>query len=86
MAGNPNTKVNTEWDTWFLKQLSTTTLTPITDLSDETLEEQAGTGAHEIRTWLIGHAATKMPLTWTSYEPVPEWITGMGIGTTFNID
>jgi 2,3-dihydroxyphenylpropionate 1,2-dioxygenase len=22
---------------------------------------------------------------WTSYEPVPEWITGMGIGTTFEV-
>jgi 2,3-dihydroxyphenylpropionate 1,2-dioxygenase len=23
---------------------------------------------------------------WTSYEPVAEWITGMGIGTTFEVD
>jgi 2,3-dihydroxyphenylpropionate 1,2-dioxygenase len=22
---------------------------------------------------------------WTSYESVPEWITGMGIGTTFEV-
>jgi 2,3-dihydroxyphenylpropionate 1,2-dioxygenase len=22
---------------------------------------------------------------WTAYEPVPEWITGMGIGTTFEV-
>jgi 2,3-dihydroxyphenylpropionate 1,2-dioxygenase len=22
---------------------------------------------------------------WDSYEPVPEWITGMGIGTTFRV-
>jgi 2,3-dihydroxyphenylpropionate 1,2-dioxygenase len=22
---------------------------------------------------------------WTGYEPVPEWITGMGIGTTFEV-
>ena len=25
------------------------------------------------------------PLVWTNYEPVPEWITGMGIGTTFEV-
>jgi 2,3-dihydroxyphenylpropionate 1,2-dioxygenase len=33
----------------------------------------------------VGHAAAREPLRWTSYEPVPEWITGMGIGTTFDV-
>jgi 2,3-dihydroxyphenylpropionate 1,2-dioxygenase len=42
-------------------------------------------GGHEIRTWLTGFAAAGRPLVWTSYEPVPEWITGMGIGTTFEV-
>ena len=45
----------------------------------------AGSGGHEIRTWLTGMAAVRKPLVWTSYEPVPEWITGMGIGTTFAV-
>jgi 2,3-dihydroxyphenylpropionate 1,2-dioxygenase len=39
----------------------------------------------EIRTWLIGQAAVERPFVWTGYEPVPEWITGMGIGTTFAV-
>jgi 2,3-dihydroxyphenylpropionate 1,2-dioxygenase len=30
-------------------------------------------------------AAAGRRLMWTSYEPVPEWITGMGIGTTFEV-
>jgi 2,3-dihydroxyphenylpropionate 1,2-dioxygenase len=30
-------------------------------------------------------AAVRRPLAWTSYEPVREWITGMGIGTTFEV-
>jgi 2,3-dihydroxyphenylpropionate 1,2-dioxygenase len=30
-------------------------------------------------------AAVDAPLAWTSDEPVPEWITGMGIGTTFEV-
>ena len=34
---------------------------------------------------LVGHAAVGLPLVWDSYEPVPEWITGMGIGTTFPV-
>ena len=38
-----------------------------------------------MRCWLIGQVAAGAPLAWTSYEPVPEWITGMGIGTTFPV-
>ncbi|MEO3862611.1 hypothetical protein [Acrocarpospora sp. B8E8] len=85
MAGNPDAPVNAEWDRWFLKQLGTADLAPVTDLGDEGLEQRAGSGGHEIRTWLIGLAAAGRPLVWTSYEPVPEWITGMGIGTTFEV-
>jgi 2,3-dihydroxyphenylpropionate 1,2-dioxygenase len=85
LAGNPDAPVNATWDTWFLKQLVTSDLAPVTDLGDEGLEERAGSGGHEIRTWLTGFAAAGRPLVWTSYEPVPEWITGMGIGTTFEV-
>jgi 2,3-dihydroxyphenylpropionate 1,2-dioxygenase len=85
MGGDPHARVNSAWDAWFLKQLTTPDLAPIAALGDEGLEEQAGSGGHEIRTWLIGHAAVNRPFVWTSYEPVPEWITGMGIGTTFDV-
>jgi 2,3-dihydroxyphenylpropionate 1,2-dioxygenase len=85
MGGDPNAHVNAEWDGWFLKQLTGGDLTGITGLGDAGLEENAGRGGHEIRTWLVGLAAVGAPLLWTSYEPVPEWITGMGIGTTFEV-
>jgi 2,3-dihydroxyphenylpropionate 1,2-dioxygenase len=85
LAGNPDAPVSAAWDSWFLKQLVTADLDPVTDLGDEGLEERAGSGGHEIRTWLIGFAAAARPLVWTSYEPVPEWVTGMGIGTTFEV-
>jgi 2,3-dihydroxyphenylpropionate 1,2-dioxygenase len=85
MGGDPGARVNPEWDTWFLKQLAAADLDPVAGLGDELLEERAGSGGHEIRTWLIGSAAARRPLAWTSYEPVPEWITGMGIGTTFDV-
>jgi 2,3-dihydroxyphenylpropionate 1,2-dioxygenase len=85
LAGDPAARVNAEWDAWFLKQLVTADLDPVTGLGDELLEERAGSGGHEVRTWLIGFAAAGRPLAWTSYEPVPEWITGMGIGTTFEV-
>jgi 2,3-dihydroxyphenylpropionate 1,2-dioxygenase len=85
MAGDPNARVNSDWDRWFLKQVGTADLDAITALGDAGLEDLAGSGGHEIRTWLIGAAAVGAPLVWTSYEPVPEWITGMGIGTTFPV-
>ena len=85
MGGNPNARVNAEWDGWFLKQLAGPDLAAVTELDDADLEENAGRGGHEIRSWLVGLAAVAAPLVWTSYEPVPEWITGMGIGTTFEV-
>lgn len=85
MAGDPHAPVNATWDRWFLKRLAGADLDPVVGLGDDRLEDQAGNGGHEIRTWLIGLAAAERPLVWTSYEPVPEWITGMGIGTTFKV-
>lgn len=85
MAGDPDAPVNASWDCWFLKQLVAADVDPVTDLGDDGLTQRAGSGGHEIRTWLIGFAAAGRPLVWTSYEPVPEWVTGMGIGTTFEV-
>jgi 2,3-dihydroxyphenylpropionate 1,2-dioxygenase len=85
LGGDPTARVNSEWDQWFLRQLSTTDVTPITALGTDGLEQLAGSGGQEIRTWLIGHAAAQEPLRWTSYEAVPEWITGMGSGASFAV-
>ncbi|TWP53907.1 2,3-dihydroxyphenylpropionate 1,2-dioxygenase [Lentzea tibetensis] len=85
MGGDPTARVNAVWDRWFLDQLVDGNPTQIAALGDDHLEENAGSGGHEIRTWLIGQAAVDVPLVWTSYEPVPEWITGMGIGATFDV-
>ena len=85
MGGHPDARVNAEWDGWFLKQLVAADVDAVTALGHDGLEANAGTGGHEIRTWLVGQAAVGLPLAWTSYEAVPEWITGMGIGTTFEV-
>lgn len=85
MGGNPDAPVAVDFDTWFLKQLGTQNLGSVIDLGHDGLEQQAGSGGHEIRSWLTGMAAVRAPLAWTSYEAVPEWITGMGIGTTFPV-
>ncbi|MFJ3496961.1 2,3-dihydroxyphenylpropionate 1,2-dioxygenase [Streptomyces sp. NPDC086091] len=86
MGGDPTARVNAEWDDWFLKQLAVPDLEPVLALGHDGLEAGAGSGGHEIRCWLIGHAAVGLPLVWTHYERVPEWITGMGIGATFPVD
>jgi 2,3-dihydroxyphenylpropionate 1,2-dioxygenase len=83
MGGDPRAPVNADWDEWFLRQLRGNDLSALSDLGHDGLEKMAGSGGQEIRTWLIGYAAVGRPLVWTSYDPVPEWITGMGIGTTF---
>ncbi|MFI5909479.1 2,3-dihydroxyphenylpropionate 1,2-dioxygenase [Dactylosporangium sp. NPDC051541] len=85
LAGNPDAPVNAAWDAWFLERLRRSDVDAVVCLGDEGLEQDAGRGGHEVRTWLIGLAAAGRPLAWTSYEPVPEWITGMAIGTTFEV-
>lgn len=85
MGGNPSARVNSDWDEWFLAQLEANNPNPIAALGHTGLEDVAGTGGHEIRAWLIGQRASGLPLVWTSYESVPEWVTGMGIGTTFTV-
>ncbi|MDQ1035392.1 2,3-dihydroxyphenylpropionate 1,2-dioxygenase [Streptomyces sp. V3I8] len=86
MGGDPAARVNADWDRWFLERIATGELDDVAALGDECLEERAGSGGHEVRTWLIGRAAVDLPLVWTCYEPVPEWITGMGIGSTFEVE
>ncbi|MGD9525958.1 2,3-dihydroxyphenylpropionate 1,2-dioxygenase [Pseudonocardia sp.] len=85
MGGNPDARVNAEWDRWFLRRLADGDLAAITALGHDGLEMCAGSGGHEIRTWLVGQAAVRAPLRWCSYEPVPEWITGMGSGASFAV-
>jgi 2,3-dihydroxyphenylpropionate 1,2-dioxygenase len=85
MGGNPDARVNAGWDAWFLDRLRAGDLDAVSALGHDGLEAVAGSGGHEIRAWLIGMAAAQQAVQWTSYEAVPEWITGMGIGTTFDV-
>jgi 2,3-dihydroxyphenylpropionate 1,2-dioxygenase len=85
MGGDPGARVNSEWDGWFLDRLRANDAEAVAALGDAKLEDLAGRGGHEVRCWLIGQVAAGAPLAWTGYEPVPEWITGMGIGTTFPV-
>ncbi len=72
--------IEEEFDRWFLDQLEKKPLTD--DLLDMPNEElmHAGNGTGEVRAWVAvagamkGHTATTL-----AYEPIYEWINGMGV-------
>ncbi|MGW0432148.1 3-carboxyethylcatechol 2,3-dioxygenase [Micromonospora sp. NPDC003197] len=70
--------IRPEWDETFLANLAQPDTRWAEALTAEDLAP-AGIGVHEIRTWLAAYAAGGKPMTKVTYEPVREWITGMGI-------
>ncbi|WP_328610642.1 2,3-dihydroxyphenylpropionate 1,2-dioxygenase [Amycolatopsis sp. NBC_00345] len=80
-AGESTGRVNAEWDRALLERIS---LDPavLGRLDAEDVEGLAGPGALEVRTWAAAAAAWGCPLEWTAYEPVPDWITGMGMASS----
>lgn len=72
-------KVSEDWDAWFLSLIETNNLEPLHALSDTQIEEAAGNGAHELRSWVAAAAAWGRDIKTVGYEAVPTWITGMGV-------
>jgi len=70
--------VNPAWDTAFLAALKAADWTTLERLAVDEIVP-AGVGANEVRTWLAATAAAAPASLHTAYEPVPAWITGMGI-------
>lgn len=73
--------INPDWDEHFLATMAdqdwatAATMGPI-DL------EPAGSGGAEVRTWVAAQFAGQRALDTVVYEPVEEWITGMGISAS----
>ena len=72
--------IEEEFDRWFLDQLEKMPLTDeLLDMPNEELAH-AGNGTGEVRSWVAvagameGHTATTL-----AYEPIYEWINGMGV-------
>jgi aromatic ring-opening dioxygenase catalytic subunit (LigB family) len=71
--------VDEEFDRWFLDQLERDDMSELLDMPNDELAE-AGNGTGEVRAWVSvagamrGHKATAL-----SYEPIYEWINGMGV-------
>jgi 2,3-dihydroxyphenylpropionate 1,2-dioxygenase len=70
-----------EWDRMLLDAFAAGQLTVLDEESEASIIEKGGRGAHEIRVWIAALAALKQGYQATElfYEPVSEWITGMGI-------
>ncbi len=70
--------IRPEWDAHVLKLLAEGDLQAISRMTHDDIQV-AGTGAHEVRTWIAVAATIGEPLGTVGYQTVPEWITGMGI-------
>jgi 2,3-dihydroxyphenylpropionate 1,2-dioxygenase len=71
--------INASWDEEFLRALAQGDVAYVKALTYEEVEEKAGHGGHEILNWValmgaMGGASAEI----LSYEPVTEWICGMG--------
>ncbi|KAB2388169.1 DODA-type extradiol aromatic ring-opening family dioxygenase [Actinomadura montaniterrae] len=72
--------INPEFDDELLTMVEKGELHRITAYTTERLEEVAGNGAQEVRTWLVMAAALgHVPGRRLAYEVIPEWLTGMAV-------
>ena len=76
--------INPDWDRRFLERLAGPRWPALAQLSAEDLAP-AGTGGAEVRTWIAAAFAGGQPLLTIAYEPVKQWITGMGIAATASL-
>jgi hypothetical protein len=71
--------IDEEFDRWFLDRLGKGDLSEILDLPNDELME-AGNGTGEIRAWVaLAGAMNGASGQVLAYEPVYEWINGMGV-------
>ena len=71
-------RVDPQWDDRVLAQLCDGDLDVLASMtSGEILA--AGVGANELRTWIAACAASPVSPHRRAYEPIPSWITGMGL-------
>jgi 2,3-dihydroxyphenylpropionate 1,2-dioxygenase len=77
--GAASKQIKPDWDNAFLDAIGRWDVDALLQMTDNATAE-AGVGANEVRTWIAATAAGKARgLTAVAYEPVPEWITGMGV-------
>lgn len=73
--------ISPTWDRRFLRAVGEGDSEWLRGLSTADLDA-GGSGAHECRTWVAAQAVAGQPLATVAYEPVPDWITGMGVAAS----
>jgi 2,3-dihydroxyphenylpropionate 1,2-dioxygenase len=73
--------INPDWDQDFLSRMADENWASLAELGAADLAP-AGTGGSEVRTWIAALFTGNQPLRTVAYEPVEEWITGMGIAAS----
>ncbi|MFQ6398839.1 catechol 1,2-dioxygenase [Nocardia sp. KC 131] len=72
--------ISPEFDNRILDLFETGKAAELAEYTTSELEEAAGNGAQELRTWLMMAAIMKyIPAQRLAYEAIPEWLTGMGV-------
>lgn len=74
-------RIRPDWDRWFLDQLAQEDPTWVHRVQQTDIDP-AGVGANEVRTWLAAYTAGGQALRTVAYEPVRDWLTGMGIAVS----
>lgn len=74
-------RIRPEWDNAFLGRLASEDTSWTREFTQRDIEP-AGVGANEVRTWLAAYTAGANALTRLVYEPVREWLTGVGIAAS----
>jgi 2,3-dihydroxyphenylpropionate 1,2-dioxygenase len=73
--------INPGWDEDFLARMAGDSWSSLATLTPAELAP-AGTGGAEVRTWVAAQFTGGIPLAAVAYEPVEEWITGMGVAAS----
>ena len=71
------------WDKMLLDAFTAGDLTALDASDDDAITHTGGRGGHEVRCWIAALAALGEGYSSEVlfYEPIPEWLTGMGIMT-----
>lgn len=73
-------KINVAFDKQFLDTLISDRRARVAEYSHSEIDREAGSGGHEIRTWItVAGAVENWPATLLAYEPVHPWATGCGL-------
>ena len=73
-------KINVPFDRKFLDNLLTGDVSSLTAYTHDEINSEAGSGGHEIRTWIaLAGALQSWKAELLAYEPVAPWATGCGL-------